>query len=81
MIETKIKESLQRLTTAIAAADAPAIRENMAAIDTFLREHRREIDSQLKHYLKNRSYLKALAYLEGESDIPKGRCAGRTDFS
>lgn len=81
MIETQIKESLVRLQGAIAESDAVGIRESMSFIDEALNTHRKELDAQLRHFLKNRSYVKALAYLGGESDIPKGRCAGRKDFS
>ncbi|MBK1876372.1 hypothetical protein [Pelagicoccus mobilis] len=81
MIETQIKESLLKLQSSIDGADGAGIRESMAEIDTALKEHRREIDAQLKHFLKNRSYIKALMYLNGESDIPKGKCSGRKDFS
>ncbi|WP_224772620.1 hypothetical protein [Pelagicoccus enzymogenes] len=81
MIETQIKESLQKLKEAIDSADAAGIKQSMGEIDGALIEHRREIHPQLKHFLKNRSYMKALAFLEGEADIPKGRCAGRKDFS
>lgn len=81
MIETQIKDSLLKLQAAIADGDAGRIKDNMALIDGALTEHRKEIDPQLKHYLKNRSYMKALSFLTGEADIPKGRCGGRTDFS
>lgn len=81
MIETQLKEALVGLQDAIGKADAPAIRDRMAFIDGTLQSHRKELDAQLKHYLKNRSYMKALAYLNSESEIPKGRCGGRTDFS
>ncbi|EDY81186.1 hypothetical protein VDG1235_803 [Verrucomicrobiia bacterium DG1235] len=81
MIESEIKKSLLQLQGAIAEADAGKIKESMSFIDKSLKTHRRELDAQLKHYLKNRSYMKALAYLGGEDDIPAGRCAGRTDFS
>ncbi|MDQ8179281.1 hypothetical protein [Pelagicoccus sp. SDUM812005] len=81
MIETHIKDSLLRLKDAIAGADAAQIKQSMGEIDGALAEHRREIDPQLRHFLKNRSYMKALALLQHETDIPKGRCAGRKDFS
>jgi hypothetical protein len=81
MIETQIKESLVKLKDAIADADAEQIKQSMLFVDTALAENRRDLDPQLKHYLKNRSYIKALAFLGGEEDIAKGRCGGRTDFS
>lgn len=81
MIETQIKESLTKLKDAIAQADATQIKQSMAFVDGALVENRSELDPQLKHYLKNRSYMKALAFLQDEKDIPKGRCGGRKDFS
>ncbi len=81
MIEERIVEALRGLSQAIEAADADGIKSNMSFVDEALQEHRRSLDPQLKHYLKNRSYMKALAFLEGQNDIPKGRCSGRTDFS
>lgn len=81
MIETQIRDSLLRLTQAIEKGDAGTIKESMAEIEGAAQTHRRDLDAQLKHYLKNRSYMKALMYLDGQSDIPKGRCGGRSDFS
>ncbi len=81
MIETQIKESLAKLKDAIAAADAEQIKQSIASVDAALAEHRREINPQVRHFLKNRSYMKALDFLNEEKDIPKGRCGGRKDFS
>ncbi|MDQ8185606.1 hypothetical protein [Pelagicoccus sp. SDUM812002] len=81
MIETQIRESLQQLKDAIANADSAEIKRSMGVIDGALEEHRREINPQLRHFLKNRSYMKALAFLNNENEIPRGRCAGRKDFS
>ncbi len=81
MIEEQIKDSLEKLQDAIERADAAQIKESMTFVDTALVTHRKDLDARLKHFLKNRSYLKALAHLRGETDIPKGRCGGRTDFS
>lgn len=38
-------------------------------ITTWTLEHRLEVDSQMRHYLANASYQKALAYLEAENTI------------
>ena len=81
MIEQKLTDALIDLKGGIEAADAETIRDRMAFLDEALHTHRKELDSQLKHYLKNRSYMKALAFLQGKSAIPKGRCGGRNDFS
>ncbi len=81
MIETQIKDSLLKLKDAIADADAEQVKRSIGFIESALQEHRRELRPQLKHFLKNRSYMKALAYLQEEKDIPKGRCSGRKEFS
>lgn len=81
MIEAQLRETLERLTGAIDSGDAAVIRSSLADIESTVAAHKSEIDAQLRHYLRNRSYLKALMYIKGESDIPKGRCGGRSDFS
>lgn len=81
MIEQQLKEALLGLQSAIASGDAAGISGGLERVETLTDASRRELDPQLKHYLRNRSYLKAIAFLDGESDIPKGRCSGRTDFS
>lgn len=80
MIETQIKESLVKLKDAIANADAAQIKGSIAFVDAALVENRREINPQVRHFLKNRSYMKALDFLNEKKDIPKGRCAGRKEF-
>ena len=77
MIEQELKETLISMQTAIGSADGPAITECLRKLDDTLRTHRRELDPQLKHYLKRRSYEKALMFLNGEGEIPKGLCGGK----
>lgn len=81
MIEQDLKEALLSLQTAIGSGDGLGIRDCLAKVENLAEENRRTLDPQLKHFLRNRSYVKALSFLEGESDIPKGRCGGRQDFS
>ncbi len=76
MIEVKIKETLMRLRSAISAADGGGISGAIAELDRIVAERAGELDPQLRHFLKNRSYEKALAYLAGETDIPAGICGG-----
>jgi len=66
---------------AIASGDASGVKLGLAAIDSISREERAEFDGQLKHYLRNRSYEKALLFLNHSAEIPSGRCGGRKDFS
>ncbi|MGE9296312.1 MAG: hypothetical protein ACQKBV_08525 [Puniceicoccales bacterium] len=47
-------------------------------LDDFHREHQRDLDPRLAHFLERRSYGKALAYLHGEAEkMPPGGCSGR----
>ncbi len=80
-INEQLKDALISLEEGISKSDAPTIATNLSFLDQALQNHRTEIDSELKHYLKRRSYQKALMYLEGQGDIPKGACQGRKDFS
>ncbi len=81
MTEMELKEALRALQAAIGAGDGAGIRNGLETVENLTEANRRTLDPQLKHFLGNRSYVKALAFLEGESEIPKGRCAGRQDFS
>ena len=76
MVEQELKETLISMQSAISAADAPTITNCLKTLDNIVQEHRRELHPQLKHYLKRRSYEKALMFLNGEGGIPKGLCGG-----
>ncbi len=79
MIEADLKEALISMQDAISNSDAPAISKCLIQLDEALVTHKRELDPQLKHFLKRRSYQKALMFLEGEGDIPRGLCGGKGD--
>lgn len=76
-METQIKESLISLLAGIKAADGQVIADEMARLDDFLAQGRLTLHPQLVHFLKNRSYAKAVKFLGGETDIPVGACGGR----
>ena len=76
-MEDNIKESLTALMDAIRRADATGIPDEMALLDRYLGEGRSTLHPQLIHFLEKRSYPKALAYLEGEPDVPAGVCRPR----
>jgi len=80
MIETKLKEALISMQVAISKSDSEQIMKSLSTIDELRTKGRKEFDPQLNHYLKNRSYQKALMFLEDEGDIPKGACGGRKEF-
>ena len=77
MIETNIKTSLTTLLEGIAHSDGGVIAKEMARLDEFLENGRRDLHPQLVHFLERRSYAKAVMFLGGESDIPVGICGGR----
>jgi len=81
MIESQLKEALISMQEAISKSDSEQILKRLSEIDALRLEGRKTLDPQLKHYLKNRSYEKAILFLEGACEIPKGRCGGRKDFS
>jgi hypothetical protein len=53
------------------------VAESVTALDALVREHKREIPGDLAHYLENRSYAKAWAWLNEGKDIPRGTCGGK----
>ena len=46
-------------------------------LDDLLARGRKTLHPQLVHFLGNRSYAKALMYLQGDANIPAGVCGGR----
>jgi len=84
MSEALIKDSLIRLSTATKAcgnyenaghgqcentnAQAAIIAREIDALDALLAKERRTLHPQLTHFLANRSYAKALAFLGGETE-------------
>jgi hypothetical protein len=65
MIEEKIAAQIRDLLSATANADSEGILSATLALDTLQKEHASEIKGHLNHYLGNRSYQKALAFIEG----------------
>lgn len=49
------------------AGHLDALREASEALTVWTREHRAEVDPQMRHFLANASYQKALAWLENPS--------------
>lgn len=75
-MESQIKDALIALLAAIKAADGPAITTEMTKLDDFLAQGRGALHPQLVHFLQNRSYAKAVMFLDGEANIPAGVCGG-----
>lgn len=68
MIEEEIASHIRDLLSATANADSEGVLNATLALDTLQKERGSEIKGHLNHYLENRSYQKALAYIEGQPD-------------
>jgi len=79
-MEPQIKTALISLLDAIKRADGPAIAGEMERLDALLARGRAEggLHPQLGHFLQNRSYPKALAFLSdaGNRKPKTGNAAG-----
>ncbi len=69
MIENEIAEQIRSLLTASAHGDSEGVLSATLALDSLKREHNSEIDGRLNHFLENRSYQKALAFLQSKAGI------------
>ena len=73
-MENEIKVALESLLGAIKNADGQLIAKDMERLDDLLARGRKTLHPQLVHFLGNRSYAKALMYLQGDANIPAGGC-------
>lgn len=74
-MESEVKAALITLLDGIKATDASAVSRGMARLDEIVADPAVRLHPQLAHFLQNRSYAKALAWLGGDS-VPAGRCGG-----
>jgi hypothetical protein len=49
----------------------------MERLDRLVAESRGTLDPRLAHFLERRSYAKALDFLGGAADVPRGTCGPR----
>lgn len=70
-----LKASLIDLVAGMKAADTPKMLRSMEQLDGLVAAHKQELDPRLAHFLERRSYAKALDFLGGDADVPKGTCA------
>ncbi len=78
-VEEQIKDTLVRLMDGIKGHGGAAISASLAEADSLLKERRGRIDPRLEHFLEKRSYSKALAWFErntefGRAQTPTGGC-------
>jgi hypothetical protein len=66
MIEKEIADLIRDLLSATENADSEGILNATLSLDSLKRERASEIKGHLNHYIENRSYQKALAFIEGE---------------
>lgn len=76
-MEKEIKETVSGLLEAIARKEQQRIEAALEWLDQVLEQRRGELHPQLAHFLQNRNYAKAFAFLGGESDIPARACGAR----
>lgn len=80
-MDTQIKTALVALLAAIQRGDGPVIAAEMTTLDDCLARGRATggLHPQLEHFLGNRSYAKALAFLGGavasQGATPPGGCS------
>jgi hypothetical protein len=66
MIEKEIAAHIRDLLTAVENADSEGVLNATLALDSLKKERGNEIKGHLGHFLDNRSYHKALAFIEGQ---------------
>jgi hypothetical protein len=66
-----ITNCLQRFQAAVKEGNGPELSAALAELDALLAQHRAELHPQLVHYLKGRSYAKALAWLGVDSSYAR----------
>ena len=80
-MEPQIKKSLGALLDAIKRSDGKTVAAEMARLDDFLAQSRATggLHPQLEHFLGNRSYAKALAFMGNDPALLRPGFAGRAE--
>lgn len=76
-MEKEIKETVSGLLEAIARQEQQRIEAALAWLDATVEQRRSELHPQLAHFLQNRNYAKAFAFLGGAADIPARACGAK----
>lgn len=75
--EQEVKTALEAFLEATRTGDGVSLSRSMDRLDQFAAGQEAGLSPRLKHFLERRSYAKALAFLEGEDSVPRGRCGGK----
>jgi hypothetical protein len=76
-MEKEIKETVSGLLEAIARKEQERIESALAWLDGIVAQRSSELHPQLAHFLQNRNYAKAFAFLGGTADIPARACGAK----
>ena len=63
-MKQQITEALMAMTSGVSDSNAGALMTAMESLDDILSKSRDRLHPQLRHFLENRSYQKALTFLE-----------------
>jgi hypothetical protein len=72
-----VRECLTLLVGGMKSGDASDTLVNLERLDRIVSSKGETLDPRLAHFLANRSYAKALHFLEGEGEVPRGSCQPR----
>jgi hypothetical protein len=63
-LKERITEALMAVVSGVSSPNAGALVTAMESLDKILSESKERLHPQLRHFLENRSYQKALTFLE-----------------
>lgn len=71
-MKDEIRESLKAIVTPVENKGSDLV-EALRTLDAIVSNHSRDLHPQMRHFLQNRSYEKALLWLDGGEPV-KGIC-------
>jgi hypothetical protein len=76
-LQSEIRECLLSLVESMSTANGAAMIAGMERLDRFVSADGASLPPRLMHFLENRSYAKALDFLGGSGEVPRGSCQPR----
>lgn len=76
-LQSEIRECLLSLNESMNAANGAGMIAGMERLDRFVSTGAASLPPRLLHFLENRSYAKALDFLGGNAEVPRGSCQPR----